>query len=517
MITNATWIYLIKVNIALVVFYLFYRLLFSRDTFFVIRRFCLWTILVVSFIYPLVIFSFEEEQKFVIQQVVIQYVPNLLPEISVFPEGYQTSVEIWEVLRFCYWGIVILLLGRIVIQMMSIIQLVCKGKRASCCSVSVIMLSGKITPFSFFKWIFVSPSFYSSDDMQEIITHEQTHAEQYHSLDVMVSEVLCAFFWMNPAMWLLKREIRRNLEFLADKRVVHSGFDRKIYQCHLLRLSHPSAAAQIINKFNVSPLKKRIIMMNKKRTSRMGLIKYALLVPIVGLLILSSNVQAIVHMNENVMGVMGQDSIAAKGIVVDTNDQPLVGVSVIVKGTGYGTMTNDKGEFSITVKPGTVLIFSYVGKANQFIPVKSAKEMQIKMTTEPIVLDELVVVGYSEKDDKDEDVFQVVEDMPQFIGEDGNVMKFLAKRIRYPLEAQKKNITGKVFVTFVINKNGEPVNFRIAKSVNPLLDQEAIRVLQLMPNWKPGTQRGKAVRVSYTVPINFQLQEPVSKKDVEKK
>ena len=93
--------------------------------------------------------------------------------------------------------------------------------------------------------------------------------------------------------------------------------------------------------------------------------------------------------------------------------------------------------------------------------------------------------------------------MPQFIGEDGNVMKFLAKRIRYPLEAQKKNITGKVFVTFVINKNGEPVNFRIAKSVDPLLDREAIRVLQLMPNWKPGTQRGNPVSVEYTVPINF--------------
>ena len=72
-------------------------------------------------------------------------------------------------------------------------------------------------------------------------------------------------------------------------------------------------------------------------------------------------------------------------------------------------------------------------------------------------------------------------------------------------------------MTFVINKNGDTEYFRIAKSVNPLLDQEAIRVLQLMPNWKPGTQRGKAVRVSYTVPINFQLQEPVSKKDVEKK
>ena len=489
---DGAFIYLVKVNIALVVFYLFYRLLFSQDTFFVIRRFCLWTILGASFIYPLVTFSFEEEQKIAIQQAVVQYAPNLLPEISVFPEGHQVSIGIWEVLRFCYWGVVTLLLGRIVIQLISIIQLVYKGEKASYCSVSVIILSGKITPFSFFKWIFVSPSLYSSDDMQEIITHERTHAEQYHSLDVMVSEVLCAFFWMNPAMWLLKREIRCNLEFLADKRVVHSGFDRKAYQYHLLRLSHPSAAAQIVNKFNVSPLKKRIIMMNKKRTSRMGLIKYALFVPITGLLILSSNVQAIVPMNENVMGMMGQDSIAAKGIVVDTNDQPLVGVSVIVKGTGIGTMTNDKGEFSITVKPGTVLIFSYVGKANQFIPVKSAKKMEIKMATEPVVLDELV--------------FQVVEDMPQFIGEDGNVMKFLAKRIRYPLEAQKKNITGKVFVTFVINKNGEPVNFRIAKSVDPLLDREAIRVLQLMPNWKPGTQRGNPVSVEYTVPINFQLQ-----------
>ena len=78
-------------------------------------------------------------------------------------------------------------------------------------------------------------------------------------------------------------------------------------------------------------------------------------------------------------------------------------------------MTDDKGEFSITVKPETVLIFSYVGKANQFLPVKNAKKMRIKMTTEPVVLDELVVVGYKEKGDKDEEVFQIVEDMPKFV------------------------------------------------------------------------------------------------------
>ena len=102
---DEAFIYLIKVYIALVVFYLFYRLLFSQDTFFVMRRFCLWIILGASFIYPLVTFSFEEEQKIAIQQAVVQYAPNLLPELSVFPEGHLASVGIWDVLRFCYWGI----------------------------------------------------------------------------------------------------------------------------------------------------------------------------------------------------------------------------------------------------------------------------------------------------------------------------------------------------------------------------------------------------------------------------
>ncbi|MCQ4871944.1 M56 family metallopeptidase [Butyricimonas paravirosa] len=505
MILGEAFIYLMKVNIALVVFYLFYRLLFSRDTFFMIRRGCLWMILGMSFIYPLILFSFGEEQKEAIQQTVVRYAVNLLPEVKVTPEGQSVAITGWDIVRWGYCTIVCLLLARIVIQIYSIVRLVRKGERAFCCSVPVIVLPGQVTPFSFFKWIFVNPSGYDTRDLQEIMVHEKTHADQYHSLDVMVSEVLCSFFWMNPAAWLLKREIRRNLEFLADKRVVHSGFDRRAYQYHLLRLSHPSAAAQIVNKFNVTPLKKRIIMMNKKRTSRMGLIKYALLVPVLGLLVLSSNVQAIVHQDNGTMLLAGQDSVLVKGVVVDSNDVPLDGATVIVKGTNVGVSTDGKGEFAIKVKTGETLIFSYVGKANQFIPVKDAKKLHVKMLTENVVLDELVVVGYS-GDAEEADVFMVVEDMPQFMGEDGNVMKFLAKRIRYPQEAQKSKIQGKVFVQFIISKTGEAKDFKVIKSVHPLLDREAIRVLQLMPNWKPGTQRGKPVSVSYTVPINFQLQ-----------
>ena len=342
--------------------------------------------------------------------------------------------------------------------------------------------------------------------------HEKTHVDQYHSLDVMVSELLCTLFWINPAMWLLKGEIRRNLEFLADKRVVNSGIDRKAYQYHLLRLSHPSAAAQIVNKFNVTPLKKRIMMMNKKRTSKMGLLKYALLFPVVALLVLSSNVQAVVYQGDyrDTVILVDKGKLIVSGTVVDQYNRALRGVSVLIKNTAEGTHTGWDGKFMLAVDKGTELVFSHAGKKNMLVPVKVGDRMRVRMLDDT----SLPMVRELEYEGSDSDIFQVVEDMPQFLG--GSVQKYVAQHIKYPKEAMEKNIQGKVFVQFIISKTGEVTDVKVARAVHPLLDAEAIRVVQEMPNWKPGTQRGKAVRVSYTVPINFQLQEPVSK-EVEKK
>ena len=102
------------------------------------------------------------------------------------------------------------------------------------------------------------------------------------------------------------------------------------------------------------------------------------------------------------------------------------------------------------------------------------------------------------------EVFAVVEEMPKFPG--GNVQKWISKHIKYPMIAQENNIQGKVFVQFVIEKDGSVSNVKVSRSVDPSLDKEAIRVIQSMPKWTPGKQRQKPVRVSFTVPINFQLQ-----------
>ena len=139
----------------------------------------------------------------------------------------------------------------------------------------VYVLKGCRSPFSFFKAVFMDPDVYSEKDQLDIIEHEKVHIKQVHSFDVLFSEGVCALFWINPFAWLLKRSLRENLEFLADNNVIKKGIDSKTYQYKLLQLSCHRSDANLANHFNVSQLKKRIVMMNKKRTSWKGLGKYA--------------------------------------------------------------------------------------------------------------------------------------------------------------------------------------------------------------------------------------------------
>ncbi len=118
---------------------------------------------------------------------------------------------------------------------------------------------------------------------------------------------------------------------------------------------------------------------------------------------------------------------------------------------------------------------------------------------------EIQVVEESEEEDEQQ-VFVIVEDMPEFPGGDLELQKWIARAVKYPVIAQENGITGRVYVGFVVNKVGAIENVKIMRGVDPSLDKEAVRVINKMPKWKPGKQRGKAVKVSYTVPINFQLQ-----------
>lgn len=276
--------YFLKINVGIIVFYIFYRLFFYKDTFFHWRRTALLCFLGVSLFYPML--NLQEWVKAHEPMVVIAdlYATTLLPEV-VFEETITPTHTNWQEfatnsLSIIYFCGVILLFIRFIMQLTSIILLRIQCKVTEIQGVRVQILNKASGPFSFFHWIFVHPESHTQEELAEILTHEQTHAHQLHSADIMFSELICIACWFNPFIWLMKREIRNNLEYMADQRVLQTGYDYKVYQYHLLGLAHHKAAATLYNSFNVLPLKNRIKMMNKKRTKEIGRTKYLLFLPI---------------------------------------------------------------------------------------------------------------------------------------------------------------------------------------------------------------------------------------------
>lgn len=141
------------------------------------------------------------------------------------------------------------------------------------------------------------------------------------------------------------------------------------------------------------------------------------------------------------------------------------------------------------------------------VEIEDELEIEDTEADDNTVIDVAPVIETAEEEEEEEaQVFFIVEDMPEFPGGDLALRKYIANSIKYPVIAQENGIQGKVYVTFVVGKDGKVTNARIARGVDPSLDKEALRVVNALPTWKPGKQRGKPVNVSYTVPINFVLQ-----------
>ena len=535
--------YFLKINVAIALFYAFYRLFFYKDTFFTWRRAALLCFFAVSAVYPLLnIQTWITEQQPMVAMADL-YADIVLPEFTITPEQVTSD---WKTLLpqtvgFAYWGMVIVLAIRFLIQLAGIIRLAFRCRKAKIENTNVHLLRQASGPFSFFHWIFIHPTSHTEDELSEILTHEQTHANQWHSIDVLVSEIVCIFCWFNPFAWLMKREIRTNLEYLADNRVLETGHDSKAYQYHLLGLSHHKAAATIYNSFNVLPLKKRIKMMNKKRTREIGRTKYLMFLPLAALLMIISNIEAVARTTKE----MAKDVIEAveenlasnsttpemevatetapletpapqqdkdklvtyKGVVVDKDGKAVEGAEFFVDGDyklpqGQSYVTGKNGNFSFKAFKNAKMIVIWKKDGKMMgVPATVNKENNSNMK---IVMDR--EWQNPPVDDPDYPVYEVVETMPEYPdGGMSGMMQFLSKNIRYPVNAQKNGTQGRVTVHFVVNADGSLSNIGIIRGVDPELDGEAVRVISAMPKWKPGTQGGKPVRVKYTVPVMFRL------------
>ncbi len=492
--------YLLKVNVAFVLFYAFYRLFFYKDTFFKLRRAILLAFFGLALFYPLLNIQDWVRQQEPIADVIYMY-SAMLPEATAKADA-AASVDWYRwllgSLGFIYWGIVAFLCGRFLVQLSSILWLAHTSERVVIHETPVYALRKAAGPFSFFRMVFLHPESHSDKETDEILTHECTHVSQWHSIDVILSEMMCMACWFNPFVWLLKREVRHNLEYLADNTVIQSGYDSKSYQYHLLGLAHHQSVTTLYNSFNVLHLKNRIMMMNKKRSPGIVRTKYLIFIPLVGILMLLSNIEAVARLTVRLANeaTVSNAMVTATGILVDETGQPLIGASVVVKGGKERTITDRKGTFSLEVPANAILRCSYQGRESQeVLAADMTNNTHLSLS--------------SKSREMNEQVFTVVEKMPSFPGGDAELLKYIATNIKYPKESQDNGEQGRVICSFIVGRDGSVNNPEVLRGVTPLLNEEAVRVINTMPRWNPGMQRGKAVAVKYTVPITFRLKSPV--------
>lgn len=555
--------YFLKVNVAIVLFYAFYRLFFYKDTFFGWRRTALLCFFALSAACPLLNIQTWIASQEPMAAMADLYASVLLPEFTLTPQT--ESVASWKIviLNFTgivYWGIVATLFIRFLIQLGGIIRLTYQCKVREINGNIVHLLDRPNGPFSFFHWIFIHMDSHSKEEIDEILTHEQTHVRQWHSVDVIISELVCILCWFNPFAWLMKREIRTNLEYMADARVLENGYDSKTYQYHLLGLSHHKAAATIYNSFNVLPLKKRIKMMNKKRTKEIGRTKYLMFLPLAALLMIVSNIETVARTTEkfaaDVMeNVAPEMTTSPLPVVQDTVDisnavfeivevMPVFpgGMSALMKYLGENIkypeeakkknmqgrvyvafIVNQDGSISDTriIRGASPLLdaeaLRVIGSMPKWKPgMQKGKAVRVQYSV-PVVFSLKKQKGgditahsaqFVPKEIKPDanGIYEVAEEMPQFPGGMGKLMEYISKNMQYPAEAQKQKVEGRVVVQMVVDAEGNVTNPRILQGVNPLLDKEALRLMKDMPKWTPGKQNGEAVAVKYTLPVMFQLQ-----------
>lgn len=268
------FIILFKINLVLVLFAAAYHLVLRKLTFYTLNRVFLFFGISFSTVYPFINLT-EVLDGF-------RSTPAFLPQLNqnINRLAQQDSVSLlWQVLTFVFYAGVLFMASRLIIQFISLRRVHKNSKPGRVDNFKVRILNDEVSPFSFWQTIYINPLLHKKEDLKNIIEHERVHVEEWHTLDIVLAEISLVFYWFNPGVWLMKKAVRENIEFVTDAKILKKGIDKKAYQYSLLDVGTLRPSVAIVNHFNLSDLKKRIKMMNSKRSSTINLTRYVFVLP----------------------------------------------------------------------------------------------------------------------------------------------------------------------------------------------------------------------------------------------
>ena len=442
------FIYILKSSVCLVLFYLFFRLLLSKETFHRFNRMALLGVLFFSLLIPCIEVTTRH-------QVEVQQAMLSIEQLLLMAESEPTPVEVgavqetpaisWvQIVLLVYLAGILFLVCRNIYSLICLFRLVHSGKHEKLeKGVTLVVHNQEIAPFSWMKYIVISRKDLEENG-REILIHEMAHIHHRHSVDLLVADICIFFQWFNPGAWLLKQELQNIHEYEADETVINEGVNAKEYQLLLIKKAVGTRLYSMANSFNHSKLKKRITMMLKEKSNPWARLKYLYVLPLAAIAVTAFARPEISEKMEEISAVKVNDlaEIVQEKVLQDT--------------------------------------------------VKVSKDEK---------RDDLVVSGVKSKEEEEIVIFEVVEQMPEYPGGMSALQKYLSEKIAG--SPMKGKAGGRVMVGFTVAETGKIKDVRTLQSDEASLNQEAERIVSEMPDWIPGKQRGRAVPVKYTVPIRF--------------
>jgi len=425
--------YLWEFSLILIICWGFYKLVLEKLTFFELNRSFLIGTLLLALITPFLSFKFFNG-------------PDIIREITLptvfIGEAVDTSPGIWNLFNWTEALLAVYLVGfsvsfvHFLIGLVKSFLLLKSAKRIKTEKVT-FAIHNQFQPASFFHYILL-PEFKPNDSEQrQIILHESIHVEKKHSVDLLLVQIAKVVLWFNPVVYFFEQSLREVHEFQADQGVTqsYSSFD---YSRLLVRLVSGQRSIQCIHHFSQFQTKKRIIMMNKKKSDQNQKGRFLMVIPLVAVLVFAFACEQ-------------ELSDSSPVVIEETSDlQP----------NSDGTVTLDNS------------------------------------TSEEVIIEEISPAS---------EVFDVVEQPPLPSGGMEGWIEYLTTNLEYPEQARKMGIEGMVMLSFIVNEDGSISNAEVLKGIGAGCDVEALRVINEAPNWQPGLQKGRNVKVRMRLPINFKL------------
>ncbi len=528
--------YIIVSAIALLTLWIAYRWALADENQHTFNRFVLLSIYGVSTIFPAVA---------AIRFGSVSHVPSVaLGEITA------TLAEIQPAAPALKWTAVVVAVYFVGVFAMSVMtaatwfrlsRIVARGERRQCGRFTLVLTDDNtLSPFSWLHYVVMSRDDYESDG-RVIVAHEMKHLSLLHPADMLLAQAFVIAQWFNPAAWLMRVELRAVHEYQADMAVIESGFNPRQYQLMLVKKAVGKKFPSLANSLNHSKLKKRITMMINSKNSPRRRFRALAMVPAFAVALVAANLPVVSNAMTDLGEVSLPDKVTNNSVTADDDGPETVVDALQTQGTVISIKKSDDTssnsvKTSTTAKIGEDAVYMVDGKQvesiNQidpntiksitvrkdtdkphiFIELKSPDQTETSTPEKKVLDNEIVVVGYGERSNSDkagENVIEnTVEEMPQFPGGEKELMKFIAQQIRFPqseLGADKPD-KAMVVVRFTIAKDGAVSNPEIIRSGGEAFNNEALRIVNMIPNFIPGKINGVPVATFYTLPVIFRKQ-----------